>query len=121
MTAAADTRRAAIVARAMTREGLTATLVRPGQGGYGTGSGATVAAQWPIRAIRLPLTLRQRDGASNIGQADGMLAVESLQQQPRQGWEVQFEDRTARIEAVEVIPSGPTDVLYLCAVQTRSR
>ena len=121
MTAAADARRAAIVARAMTREGLAATLARPGQGGYGSGTGATIAAQWPIRVIRLPLDLSRRDSNGNLGQADGMMAVESLQQQPRQGWEVQFEDRSARIEAVEIVPSGPTDVLYLCAVQTRQR
>lgn len=121
MTAAANARRAAIVARAMTREGFAAALVRPGQGGYGTGTGATVAQQWPIRVIRLPLDLRNRDSNGNLGEADGMLAVESLQQQPRQGWEIQFDSRTAKIHAVEIIPSGTTDVLYLCGVQTRQR
>jgi len=117
MTAAADARRVAIVTRAMAREGLTATLTKPGQAGYGASStGASIAQEWDCTVIRLPLDLRARDGRSNLGQSDGRVIVQS-DQRPMAGWELTYNSQTSRVTAVETIPSGTTDVCYICAVQ----
>ena len=78
MTAAADARRAAIVARAMAREGLSATLTKPGQAGPGSGvDGGFSAESWDVLVIRLPLELRARDANSTLAEADGRVVVQS--------------------------------------------
>lgn len=117
MTAAADARRAAIVSRAMAREGLTATLTRPAQAGPGSGlSGGFSAQSWDVMVIRLPLELRARDGNSVLGQADGQVVLQSAQA-PKNGWTLTYNGGDNFIIDVETIPSGSTDVCYICAVQ----
>lgn len=118
MTAAADARRATIVARAMAREGLAATLTRPAQAGPGSGlSGGVSAAAWDVTVIRLPLELRARDSNSTLAEADGRVVVQSLEVAPQNAWTLTYNSTDHYIIDVETIPSGSTDVCYICAVQ----
>lgn len=117
MTAAADARRAAIVTRAMAREGISATLTDPGQAGPGDGlTGGSAAQSWAVTVIRLPLELRARDANSTLGQADGQVVLQSTQA-PQNGWTLTYNGSDNYIIDVETIPSGSTDVCYICAVQ----
>ena len=118
MTAAADARRAAIVARAMAREGLSATLTKPGQAGPGSGvDGGFSAESWDVLVIRLPLELRARDANSTLAEADGRVVVQSLEVAPQNAWTLTYSGTDHYIIDVETIPSGSTDVCYICAVQ----
>ena len=126
-------RRRAIVARAMEREGIDASMIKPAQAGFGPGSagGSAPAAQWDVRIIRLPITSQQRSQEAALSQATGRFVVESLQQKPQVGWGITWNDEdgdadgdnetTARILTVDEIPTGNAAVCYICGVQEGAR
>lgn len=106
-----------MVSRAMVREGVEATLVREAQAGPGNGlSGGFGTQSWPATVIRLPLTVAQRDREAVLGTVSGSVMVK-CEQRPQNAWRLNYLGADHYIVDVEVVASGPTDLVYICMVR----